>query len=156
MKRKLYPDRSVSLHPSRIARAIPGSDGLLKNIAERLQVRRSALIKALQKPGRQYERCRKLLKEEREKIGDLAESALHDAMTQRLNLGVAAKTALQYLKMLHKDRGYGETVKLVHEGGDKPLQIEQVVVDPDKLSIDAKREILGLQEVGTVKGDGDE
>ena len=135
--------------PERMIKAIDGSGGLKRVIAERLGCSYSTVDDALRKEGEEWDDVRLALKIERERIGDIAEETVAETMVQRLDLSVASTTARWYLDRKHRDRGYGKEEKITLEGGKNPLRIENQTLVPIgelELPLETKKEILKAME----------
>ena len=89
--------------PHQLLRAIPHSNGNKSAIARRLGRSYSVVLKAINDaPDFVHEAIR----EERGRMGDIAEETVSEMIGQRLDFGVAARTSKWYLERKHKDRGY--------------------------------------------------
>jgi len=78
-------------------------------------------------------------------MGDVAEVTILDAMLQRKDLSTASRTAQWYLGLKAKARGYQAKQTFVHEGGDKPIELQstqQVALDELDLDLVTKKTVL--------------
>lgn len=126
---------------TRFLKALPGTGGIKKDIAERLGVGWGALHEALKRKG--WDDMRKAYQEECETLVDIAEQTIRYTIEQRLDIGQARQASQWYLERKAPERGYKNESKLKVEGGDHPIQIEPVFsIDSLNLSIDLRRQIL--------------
>lgn len=114
--------------PSKLLRAIQESHGLYTVIAKRLKCTPTTVKKALIRPGRAWNHCRRLYEEECEKVGDIAEDTLIRAMKQTVDINVASRTAQWYLQQKGKQRGYSDSRTVKVEGGENPVRVNQLQV----------------------------
>lgn len=113
-------------------RAIKGSGGVVKLIAERLGCTWHAVYRIIK--SEKWPNINLALEEEKEFVGDLAEETIRSVMEQRIDLASAARTARWYLERRHRDRGFTETKEVQVSGGDRPVRVEhEHYVDVDKL-----------------------
>jgi len=144
----------TKLQPKRVIAAIKGSRGLKTEIARRLQCSYSQLCKVLSGgsgKGTEWNNVRREYATELERVGDLAEGTIYDALEQRADIGVAARTALQYAKLKLGKRGYKETTHNVVTGKDGnavEVNVNQHLLPIDELDLplDVKKQILKAME----------
>ena len=147
--KKSHKKNSVGkITPVRLLKAIKGSGGIRLRITKRLECGYRTLDKALKMEGDDWEECRNLLKAEREKVGDVAEITVCEAMQQKVDIGVASTTARWYLDRKHADRGYGKKDQLTLEGGQNPINVNHTIIPIAALNLplETKREILKAME----------
>jgi len=77
------------------------------------------------------------LQEEIDAVADIAEQTIRDAMSQRLDISTASRTAQWLLtRARHKDRQLGDESRVILEGGDKPIHtVNENTVDIETLSL---------------------
>lgn len=126
----------------RFLRALEGSAGIRKVIAERLGCSWGTVNNLLNRRG--WEDVREAYQDEIEKVGDLAENAIKRAIESTVDLNTATTNARWYLERKCKDRGFGKEEKLVLQGGDKPIEIssQSIPIETLDLPIALKRQIL--------------
>lgn len=149
MKRPTLTPWYVPLTPGRVLKAIKGTFGNKTRIAERCGCRYDALTTILRSPSPRWDEVREAMIEESERLLDCAETTVEEMMLQRLDLSVATKNAWNILKLKGRHRGYTETAKVIHEGGDKPIQIQQSNVNVDTLPLELRRQLLEQLETAT-------
>lgn len=131
--------------PHRVMKAIPETGGRLTDIAKRLKCSTYMLRQKLMKEGTEWDHVRELLKEEQERIGDLAEKVIEDVLKQRLDLNVAERAAFKVLATRrYQQRSFDSPQTVTLEGGKNPVQLvhQMTPVDVTKLSLEARRELL--------------
>jgi len=128
----------------RLLKAIEGSGGIKSVVLQRLGCTYATLNRCLEK----WPDAEEAMQAEREFVGDLAESAIIDAMRQRIDISAASRTAQWLLtRARYKDRGFEDLLKRMSvEGGDKPIQMEVVNIEALKLPLDVRRRILEAAE----------
>lgn len=148
--------RRLKISEKVLRKAIRGSMGVKALVAKSLGVSWNAVDNAIKR----YPACRKLLKAEQEAVGDLAEKAIIDSLTQRVDLATASRTAQWLLsRARYKDRGFEDLAKKLQvEGGKNPLKIQQMSLNIDALGlpIEVRRQILSaIERQETADGDSD-
>lgn len=144
-KKKSVPQRAPKNPPCskrKFLRALKGTAGVYKDIAHRLNTSVHQVKKYLDRPG--WEDVRKAWREEKDRVLDLAE----DAIAQAIESGdpkIATKNARWFLEKRGKERGYGDKVTI--EGGENPIRHEVgvVVLDEERLaelSLEERKKIL--------------
>ena len=128
---------TTSSFRKKLRRAIEGSGGIKKTIAERLSLPYMTVWKIIERAGQPIQ---DMIDHEKEYMADVAESTVLEAMQQRLDIATASRTALRVLNSTkHNKRGYSENNKLTLEGGDNPLKIQnESVLDIDNLDLPLK------------------
>lgn len=107
--------------PEQVAEALIESFGVMAVAARRLGVTRMTIWRYI----RRYETCRKAREEGRERLKDLAESKLVEAIADR------EPWAIQfYLRTQGRDRGYGDEVKVLGDPS-QPLVFKVVTHWPE-------------------------
>lgn len=106
---------------TKIKKAIKGSYGNIAVIA-RILDRPYATVYAYIK--RAPALIREAIREEKERMADVAEKTVEDMITQRLDYGVASRTAKWYLERKHSDRGYMPKKENIIEGGNNPIRVQ--------------------------------
>ena len=106
------------------------------------------------------EEVQEALRQEKERMADIAEKTVEDMMSQRLDFGVASRTARWYLERKHADRGYIPKKQTTIEGGKNPIQVQHehlVAIEKIKtLSIEQRKEMLKeieISQVEVIEGD---
>ena len=91
--------KPIKITKKKILNAIPGTEGVLKRIAERIGCDRTVLWKKL----KQWPELNEVIEQERETVKDTVELAIYKAIK-------AGNTAMiiYYAKTKMKDRGYSE------------------------------------------------
>ena len=140
-RRKPKPQRP-HVTKGAFVKAARGSCGNRGWIAKRLGVAPTSIYRLLERED--WEDMRKVVAEEEDEMIDLSQSALRDAIEQRLDMGTASRTAQWYLQRKAKHLGFGEESKVVHEGGDNPLQVQTntIPIEALGLPIEIRRLIL--------------
>jgi len=138
--------RTRTITKRRMQKAIVGSGGLKTVIAERLGVAWGTVNDILKRKG--WEDIRTIWEEELEAVGDLAEETIQFAMRQRLDISSASLNARWYLGLRHRHRGFVEQSKVIVEGGENPIKVEQSLIDVDslKLPIAVRKALLAAIE----------
>ena len=136
--------RSATLSSAKLMKAIEGTGGIKKLIAENADCAMSTLYGILIRKVAKYDDLRLAIKLEQDCLGDSAEETIKITMTQRLDMGVASTTARWFLYRKFVDRGYGKKDQLTVEGGESPLLISHSMVNIIDLDLDleTKRKIL--------------
>lgn len=148
--RALKPRKKVRRVPtikkSRYRKAILGSFGNKSLIAERLGCSVAAVYKALAREG--WEDIKALLEIELERVADVAEDTILTAMKQRMDMATASRTAQWLLsRARHRNRKMTDESKVIHEGGDKPIQVSSAIpVDALDLPLEVRKQILEAVE----------
>ena len=157
LKRK-SPRQGNGITPAQFKKALPGTCGNVKLIAERLQVSWGCIynkLKRLREGHKKYQTkawqsAWQAYKDEQEYMADIAEETIGDVMRQRLDLSSAARTAKWYLERKHgEDRGYKEKRELTLEGGSTPIHVkneEVLPLDSLDLPLDVRKQILEAME----------
>ncbi len=160
-KRKLIPMKQkprkyVMLSPRRFMAAIKGSHGMLTRIAERAGVCYSTVEKIINKRHKYslseaWAPVHQAYIEECERVDDIAELAVVESMEQRKDIATAARTGLRYLttRCRAAKRGFVDRTRMVHEGGERPIQINttQFDVPIDKLDLPVEVRALILDKM---------
>ena len=92
--------------------------------------------------------------EECERVIDVAEQTIQYAISQRLDLSEAARSARWYLERKAKSRGYDSPRKIEVGGGNKPIRIQNenfVSIDTLNLSVEVRKEILEAIEMKAIE-----
>lgn len=158
-KPKIPVGRVNPLTPERFIKALPGTFGIMLRIAENLGCTYQSIYNIMnaRKPyiGRAWDRARRLRDIETEQLGDEAEKAVRDSIQQRMDYATSARTALKTLTSKFRNRGWIDTAKMIHEGGDKPIQIEHhnIPFDQLNLKLETRKEILdAIEELKAKQG----
>ena len=116
-------------------KALEFSCGNLTLVADRLGVQRATVKKAINRPD--WIDVKEALQEEIDAVADIAEQTIRDAMSQRLDISTASRTAQWLLtRARHKDRQLGDESRVILEGGDKPIHtVNENTVDIETLSL---------------------
>lgn len=136
-KKKSFARRELT--PIAVRKAIHHSGGITSIIAERLGVSRERLTKYLRET--EDEAVLDALAEETNAVGDIAQSTLIDAMTQRIHLPTATRAAMYELERRHPNRGYGKKEEITIQGGSRPISINQVI-SLEKIPIGLRKKVL--------------
>lgn len=138
--RKPRKRQAPKLTKRKILKAIIGTGGIRKLIAERCGCCYMTIFNAMHK----WPEVMAAIKEEEEKIADLAQQTIRFAIEQRLDLNIASQNARWLLtRARYRDRGMGDESKVIHEGGDKPVQVRGgVPIEALDLPIEVRRKIL--------------
>lgn len=149
MKRRRLGGVVAGIRPKAMLKAIIGTAGILNVIADRLQVERWEVRLALRREGQAWDYVRKVYEEECERVGDLAEGTIREAIEQRLDIPSAVRAATWYLQHKHKDRGFGEKTEVTLQGGKQPIRVNHTsaetvltVDDLDDLPLDLRKQLL--------------
>jgi hypothetical protein len=123
-KRKKIKRRNIPMPitPRMLLKAIPGSMGNKSVVARRLD-RPYATVLAAFKRSPDY--VLEALREEQERVLDVAEETTAEMMMQRFHFPTAMRAA-QFVLTNHPgaaERGYKERKELTIEGGDNPLKV---------------------------------
>ncbi len=121
--------------------ALKNTGGIFRRIAKNLHIDQMAIPRLLSRPD--WDDMLALFLQEKDSVTDDAENTIRYAINQRLDIGTASLNARWFLSK-KKQKEYGEKTTTVIEGGDKPVQTQQVgTVDPLKLlTLDEKRDLL--------------
>lgn len=146
-------DGTPAKHPApRISKrkflaALPGTGGVKKLIAERLDCNPNTVALALKRPS--WADVLEAYNEECERVKDLAEETIIHAMTQKTDLPEASKNARWYLTRKAKERGYADESKVTVQGGDRPLRVQSAIVSLEMLVLPlaVRKQILKAIEV---------
>ncbi len=142
----------IRRRPPRVAKrafvkALAGTGGILKLIAERLQVQPQTVRRWLDRPD--WEDMRDAFDAEQESVLDLAERQVVRAIKNKYDRKEANAMARWYLERKGKERGYGKESTITVEGGDNPLRVLAGVVNIDDLNLPLhiRRKLLEAQDV---------
>lgn len=145
--------------PERFIKALEGTCGIGIRIAENLGCTYQTIYNILHEhksyKGRQWDRARRMRDLEVETLGDMAEQAVRDSVQQRMDYATSARTALKTLTSKFRNRGWIDTAKMIHEGGDKPIQIEHhnIPFAQLNLKLETRKEILdAIEELKAKQG----
>jgi hypothetical protein len=152
--RKLGETRPLVLDAARTSKydfikAIKGTGGNRREIAERMGVCQTTVYNLLRRPD--WADIAAMVVEEEQAVQDalVSESirAIQDAVTQRTDIGVAASTAKWYLSKTMRPV-FGDDGKVVVDGGPNPIRVIQVQIPADILnqSLEAKKAALAIAE----------
>lgn len=147
------------IQASQVIAAIRGSGGIKQLIADRLGCSWTTVYLCLSREGPGWDRVRTAYRDECERIGDLAEEAIKDCITQRRDLAVASQNARWFLSRRHKERGFGDESKVTVQGGDKPIQVQatKYTLDDLDLPLEVRKEILkAIEKKEALPEDGDD
>ncbi len=132
--------RSQPITKQRFLKALEGSGGIKSRIAERLECHPSAVRHALSQPD--WDDVRERYFEECESVKDAAEKAIKNAIESD-DPQLATQNARWYLARKARERGFGDESKLVMEGGDKPIKMNNAIsLDELNLPIEIRRKLL--------------
>jgi len=149
-KRKLRP----RIRRQRFMAALFDSCGILTVIGERLGCTAATVKRYLDRPD--WADIREMWEEEREKLICLAECRIKKVLENNSPsmAQVSAQTARWVLSRLAKDR-YGDTKRMVLEGGDKPIEVnnKQVSIDSLDLPLEVRKTLLEAMEKQEGNGD---
>ena len=151
-KRRKTP---VKFTKAQFIKALAGTGGIAKQIAYNLDCARVTVYKWLKDAP---DDILEALHDEIDSIGDVAENTVMRMMTQRLDFGVAARTAKWYLERKCTDRGYKERKELILEGGKTPFHVKNESVlplDSLNLPIETRKQILAAMEEAEEGDDAD-
>jgi len=152
--RKRGEKRPLVLDPARTSkfdfiRAIKGTGGNRREIAERMGVSQTTVYNLLRRPD--WADVAALVVEEeqavREALVSVSIRAIQDAITQRQDIGVAANTAKWYLSKAVR-HVFGDDGKMTIDGGPNPIRVIQVQIPADILNqpLEAKKAALAIAE----------
>jgi hypothetical protein len=146
MKPHRASNRKV-ITPEMFLRAIEGTYGALHRVAEALHVSRSRAKKLLYSEGPGWDKVRLAFEEECDRIVEKAEDTVRELVDQREDLPEAGRNARWILEK-RKAPVYGDTKKVVLEGGKNPLKVESTAVDVDldALPVEVQRALLAQLE----------
>lgn len=136
-----------------VLRATKDSRGIIKIIAEKCRCCYQTIANARDR----WPEVALAIQEETEKLADEAVVAIRDAINQRIDLNTATLNARWVLsRQKYANREMTDVQKVVHEGGDKPLQVQNgVSVDTLDLSIEVRRSILEALEKKAMQSKGE-
>lgn len=117
--------RRFRIPPSAVIHAIMGSYGTKVVIAERLGVSISTFTDMLNRPG--YEAARERYEHECERLIWTARNTVVEALQQRLDMSTALRAATYVLD--RKDPEFKPKTTTVVEGGDRPLRVQQAIIN---------------------------
>ena len=132
-KREARRILKAKITPARLMRAIQGSAGIKRVIAEKLDVTYSSIWDVLHNPKTKWDDCRAAIKIEEELVGDIAEETVRESMQQRIDMSVASTTARWYLEKRRKS--FEPKSRMTLEGGKTPLQVQQTYIPIGKLNL---------------------
>lgn len=137
----------------RFLKALEGTGGIKVRIAENLECAYSTVHYLLKRKS--WADMLQAYNEEYDKIGDLAEETVKEAIELRGTtkdgdkvpaMNTASKNARWLLSQKHKGRGYGKDETTINiQGGDKPVQVEgyhTVSIEELDLPLDMRRAVL--------------
>lgn len=131
-----------------VLRAIKGSYGIKSTICARLMITTEVFNRMLAYPG--WERVAEAYREECDRLVDVAQDRLVRAMMQELDQSTALRAATYVLDRMSPQFKPKSTTQI--EGGDKPIRIQQAVVNIPVEFLNAppeqKRAILEAIEAG--------
>lgn len=135
----------VRISKARFIKALEGTGGRKSDIAKRLGCSVGTVGNKLRAEG--WGDVEAMYQEEVEKINDLAEATIVNAMSNK-DLVQATKNARWWLQRKAVDRGFGDVSRKIVEGGDAPIKVLQVTVPINtlKLPLEMRREILEALE----------
>lgn len=135
MKRK----KRCKVTKARVFKAMELSGGLLTVIAERLNCHVATLYHALKRPD--WGDVHEALEREVNRVGDIAETAIQEAIKQRVDLGLATLNARWLLtRARYKHRKMGDESKVVVDAISRSPA--DVPVEELKLPLDVRRKLL--------------
>ena len=137
------PVKNRLLTKCRFLKALEGTGGLRTLIAKNLGCPVQSVYNILARD--EWADMREALQREQDSVADSAEKTVKEMIAQRVDYNVASTTARWLLtRARHKDRQMGDESKVVHEGGDKPIEIkgDNVPVEHLDLPIEVKRQVL--------------
>lgn len=108
--------KEITAHPSMVLKAIEGSGGSVRLIAERLGCSRAVANRVLTDQNlytneASFYDIRKTFQDEEEVLADKAEETLLECLDQRIDLKTAANVAKFILERKRADRGWGNVTK---------------------------------------------
>ena len=141
------PRKNRRITKIRFLSALKGTGGVMLDVAARLGCAYGSVYELLRrhKDDILWGDVRQAIEDERNKVADLAEQTIHYAVIQRLDVGLAALNARWLLtRARHRDRQMGDESKVIHEGGDKPVQIQtdDISIEALDLPVEVRRQIL--------------
>lgn len=142
-------ERIPTITPQKFCKAVKGTAGIKSKIADNLNTTWQTVWEILHRPHKKYDRCREAYIHETEIMGDKAEATLIECMDQRLDFGVASRTAQFILSHKYQKRGWQNQQKVVIEGGETPfiqVNIQQVDLSTLNLSLSVRSAILDALE----------
>lgn len=133
----------LNLTPKQILKAIPGTRGRTNAIAKKLGVKPATLARYFRMPGQSWNKVRRALNREQERIIEIAEDRVEQLIRQDVDKPEAGRNARWILSKKKADT-YGEKKTVTLEGNkDKPLELNsQSSVNVDLLPIELRRQIL--------------
>lgn len=135
MKRK----KRCKVTKLRVLKALELSGGLISVIAERLNCHVATLYHVLKRPD--WEDVREALQREVNRVGDIAETAIQEAIQQRMDLSLATLNARWLLtRARYKDRAMGDESKVVVDQTTHTTQ--DVSIEELRLPLDVRRKLL--------------
>jgi len=146
-KSKLRKSITTRITKARFLRAIEGTGGIRKRIAERLRCHPSRIYNLLVKPD--WDDMRLALVDEEERISDLAEELIEYAIMDRTDVPTAVRASMWHLSRRRREK-YGDESKMVIEGGKNPIKTQSttiaITVDTLDLPVEVRATILEAME----------
>lgn len=137
-KRRIPP-----ITKARFLKALDGCAGNKSLIADRLGCAYGSVLNLLARED--WADMLAIYNDELEKLADLAEGTIKEAITQRMDMSTASRTAQWLLtRARHASRKMGDESKVVVEGGKNPILHQHNVVPIETLGlpVELRRQIM--------------
>jgi len=131
------PCRTVT--DNMLLKAIPGTYGITKKIAEKMEVSYLAAYNGIRRASKEV---LLELEMEKERVDDIAEDTIIEAMEQRIDLPEAAKNARW---VLDGKRGYVKKKELTLQGGNSPIRVKSdnvISIESLNLPLSVRKQML--------------
>ena len=145
VKKRKSKKKKNKVSIKKLCKAIQGSGGVKKVIAERLDITYNSLMKKLRKVKETHPIVEQMFIEEQERVGDIAEQTVIEMMEQGLHYPTKLKAAQFALSGKHSKRGYTNKKEVTLEGGKNPLHIKNenvLPIDDLDLPLETRKQIL--------------
>lgn len=131
-----------SISPEDFIDAVPGTGGVLKDLAEKLDTSRAGVEFCLSRTGPAWDEARAAFREESDSVSDAARNTIQELMEQREDLALAARVAKWYLERKESEefesKRKAETVVVDRRGPPTGC----ISLEDLDLSLEVRKEIL--------------
>lgn len=145
---KNSPILKITKH--RLLVALEGTGGIVTRIAKNLHSSPPTVRKYLKADAwdvsDDWDEIEDALWDEREQTKDCAEEAISFAMTQRRDPSLAYRAAVDYLKMLGRERGYKDAVEDIKH----TVEVTHEMVDVNMLPLAERQKLLDVIDAEVV------
>jgi hypothetical protein len=136
-----------------LLKAIPGTYGIVKKIADKLDVSYLAAYNAIRRASKEV---LIELEMEKERVDDVAEGTIIEAMEQRIDLPEASKNARW---VLDGKRGYVRKKEVTLQGGKSPIRVKSdnvISIESLNLPLAVRKQMLEAIEEKEKEEEDDE